>query len=85
MHTDLPGCLSITTCWLLLAHLTTTAYDNCVFRCEGVSTLLQVLVSIQALIFTDEPHYNEPGTEVRPESVSCFRLIAHWQPICMYS
>jgi hypothetical protein len=33
-----------------------------------VSTLLQVLVSIQALIFTDEPHYNEPGTEVRAES-----------------
>ncbi|EFX02387.1 ubiquitin-conjugating enzyme [Grosmannia clavigera kw1407] len=31
------------------------------------STLLQVLVSIQAMIFCDEPYYNEPGREVRKE------------------
>lgn len=30
---------------------------------EGESTLLQVFVSIQSLIFVDEPYYNEPGFE----------------------
>ena len=29
----------------------------------GTSTMLQVLVSIQALIFVPEPYYNEPGFE----------------------
>lgn len=30
---------------------------------SGESTLLQVLVSIQSLIFVDDPYYNEPGYE----------------------
>lgn len=31
----------------------------------GVSTLLQLLVSLQAMIFCEEPWYNEPGMEAR--------------------
>jgi hypothetical protein len=30
---------------------------------EKISTLLQVLVSIQSLIFVDQPYFNEPGYE----------------------
>jgi len=33
--------------------------------CERTSTLLQVLVSIQALIFVPDPYYNEPGFEAQ--------------------
>jgi ubiquitin-protein ligase len=33
---------------------------------ERISTLLQVLLSIQAMIFVDEPWYNEPGRERIP-------------------
>ena len=29
------------------------------------STMLQVLVSIQALIFVEKPYYNEPGVEAQ--------------------
>lgn len=32
---------------------------------EGESTLLQVFVSIQSLIFIDEPYFNEPGFEAK--------------------
>ncbi|KAK0326847.1 glycylpeptide N-tetradecanoyltransferase [Friedmanniomyces endolithicus] len=32
----------------------------------GKSTILQVLVSIQAMIFCDEPWYNEPGRSANP-------------------
>ncbi|KAL8288323.1 hypothetical protein RB597_000438 [Gaeumannomyces tritici] len=31
------------------------------------STLLQVLVSIQAMVFCEEPYYNEPGHELHPK------------------
>jgi baculoviral IAP repeat-containing protein 6 len=31
------------------------------------SSILQVLVSIQSLIFVDQPFYNEPGYESRPD------------------
>ncbi|KAL2327654.1 hypothetical protein Fmac_021081 [Flemingia macrophylla] len=34
----------------------------------NVSTVLQVLVSIQGLIFTPEPYYNEPWTQVFPSA-----------------
>lgn len=32
------------------------------------STVLQVLLSIQSLILVDQPYFNEPGFETRPES-----------------
>ncbi|KAL2268956.1 hypothetical protein VTJ83DRAFT_3802 [Remersonia thermophila] len=31
------------------------------------STILQILVSIQGMIFTSEPYYNEPGHELSPQ------------------
>lgn len=34
----------------------------------NTSTLLQVLVSIQAMVFCEEPYYNEPGHELYPSS-----------------
>ena len=34
------------------------------------STLLQLLVSIQAMIFNDQPYYNEPGYELRKDPVA---------------
>ena len=34
------------------------------------STLLQLLVSIQAMIFNDQPYYNEPGYELRGSPVA---------------
>jgi baculoviral IAP repeat-containing protein 6 len=34
------------------------------------STLLQLLVSIQAMIFNDQPYYNEPGYELRKSPVA---------------
>lgn len=34
----------------------------------GKSTILQVLVSIQAMIFCDEPWYNEPGRGNNPSA-----------------
>lgn len=37
------------------------------------STLLQVLVSIQAMIFCEEPYYNEPGRESRKEPAASAR------------
>jgi hypothetical protein len=36
----------------------------------GQSTLLQVFVSIQAMIFCDEPWYNEPGRESQPNDMA---------------
>ena len=32
------------------------------------STVLQVLLSIQSLILVDQPYFNEPGFETRPDS-----------------
>ena len=37
------------------------------------STLLQVLVSIQAMVFCSEPWYNEPGRELRESSLQSER------------
>ena len=34
------------------------------------STLLQVLVSVQSMIFCDKPWYNEPGRETRPNEAA---------------
>ncbi|KAJ9133803.1 Ubiquitin-conjugating enzyme [Pleurostoma richardsiae] len=45
------------------------------------STLLQVLVSIQSMIFCDEPWYNEPGREFSPNksaSESYNRSVQDW-------
>ncbi|KAF5960213.1 hypothetical protein HYC85_001422 [Camellia sinensis] len=36
----------------------------------GVSTMLQVLVSIQALILNEKPYFNEPGYEIMGGSVN---------------
>ena len=36
----------------------------------GQSTLLQVFVSIQSMIFCDEPWYNEPGRENQPNDAA---------------
>lgn len=37
---------------------------------ERISTLLQVLLSIQAMVFVDEPYYNEPGRERSPNKAN---------------
>lgn len=36
----------------------------------GKSTLLQVLISLQSLVFVAEPYYNEPGYESRESSAA---------------
>jgi baculoviral IAP repeat-containing protein 6 len=37
------------------------------------STILQVLLSIQSLILVEQPYFNEPGFETRPESKAACR------------
>ncbi|KAH8890245.1 UBC-like protein, partial [Thozetella sp. PMI_491] len=37
------------------------------------STILQILVSIQAMIFNDKPWYNEPGRERTPDEAASQR------------
>ncbi|PSC72558.1 baculoviral IAP repeat-containing 6-like isoform X2 isoform A [Micractinium conductrix] len=44
------------------------------------STVLQVLVSIQSLIFVDEPWYNEPGYEQRADDANSHRYSASLMP-----
>ncbi|KAJ4301981.1 hypothetical protein N0V88_002112 [Collariella sp. IMI 366227] len=35
------------------------------------STILQILVSIQSMIFNEKPYYNEPGYETKPNDARC--------------
>ncbi|KAK6330454.1 hypothetical protein TWF696_003345 [Orbilia brochopaga] len=37
----------------------------------GTSTILQILVSIQALVLCSDPYYNEPGLETRLDDRNC--------------
>lgn len=57
---------------------------------SGKSTLLQVLISIQSLIFCDEPYLNEPGW-ANQAGVSCINVsktncrpprARHTRPMC---